>query len=96
MYGSVVKNAQLHEITTQYMDVLSNISFVCAIFLGELGLILKLPRNNLAVTAKDHNSVTRVAAKIILNTNRNIINFGNIEFIKFAIGYKYIRIQVKD
>ena len=40
------------------MDVLSNISFVCAIFLGELGLILKLPRNNLAVTAKDHNSVT--------------------------------------
>ena len=76
------------------MYALSDISYVCAIFLGELGLILKLPRNNLAVTAKDHNSVT--AATIILNTNRNIINFGNIEFIKFAIGYKYIRIQVKD
>ena len=80
-----MKIAQVHEITTQYMDVLSNISYVCAIFLGELGLILKLPRKNLADTAKDHNSVTRVLTKIKLNTHRNIINFGNNYFIKCAI-----------
>ena len=45
LYGSGVKIAQLHEITTQCMVVLINISYVCAIILGELGLILKLPRN---------------------------------------------------
>ena len=44
-------------------------------------------KKNLAVTAKDHNSVTRVTTKIILNTNMNIINFGNIDFIKCAIQY---------
>ena len=62
------------------MYVLSNISYVCAIFLGELGLNLKLQRKNLADTAKDHNSVTRVATKIMLNTNMNIINFGKYQF----------------
>ena len=78
------------------MYVLSNNSYVCAMFVWELGLILILQRKNLKDIAKDHKSVTRMATKIILNTNRNIITFGNNYFIKFAIWYNYIRKQVND